>query len=107
MYEEKERWKLGLKCVSRSVVSNSLLDPKDCSPPGFFVHGTLQARILEWVAMPSPGDLPNPGTEPRFPEDSLPSESPGNSNMIQYPQISGIHHINILEIENYMIILTD
>jgi len=25
----------------------------DCSPPGSFVHGALQARILEWVALPS------------------------------------------------------
>ena len=24
-------------------------DPKDCSPPGYSVHGILQARILEWV----------------------------------------------------------
>ena len=24
----------------------------DCSPPGFSVHGILQARILEWVAFP-------------------------------------------------------
>ena len=28
-------------------------DPMDCSPPGYSVHGILQARILEWVAMPS------------------------------------------------------
>ena len=28
-------------------------DPLDCSPPGSSVHGILQARILEWVAMPS------------------------------------------------------
>ena len=27
-------------------------DPMDHSPPGFSVHGILQARILEWVAMP-------------------------------------------------------
>ena len=27
--------------------------PMDCSPPGFSVHGILQTRILEWVAMPS------------------------------------------------------
>ena len=27
-------------------------DPMDYSPPGFSVHGILQARILEWVAMP-------------------------------------------------------
>ena len=31
----------------------ALCDPMDCSPPGSSVHGTLQARILEWVAMPS------------------------------------------------------
>ena len=31
------------------------------------VHGTLQARILEWEPFPSPGDLPNPGIEPRSP----------------------------------------
>ena len=27
-------------------------EPMDCSPPGLSVHGILQARILEWVAMP-------------------------------------------------------
>ena len=26
-------------------------NPMDCSPPGFSVHGTLQARIVEWVAV--------------------------------------------------------
>ena len=31
----------------------SLCDPMDYSPPGSFVHGILQARILERVAMPS------------------------------------------------------
>ena len=29
----------------------TLYDPMDCSPPGSSVHGILQARILEWVAM--------------------------------------------------------
>ena len=29
-----------------------LCDPMDCSPPGSSVHGILQARILEWVAIP-------------------------------------------------------
>ena len=33
------------------VVSNC--DPMDCSPPGSSIHGILQARILEWVSMPS------------------------------------------------------
>ena len=31
----------------------TLYDPMDCSPPGSSVHGILQARILDWVAMPS------------------------------------------------------
>ena len=31
----------------------ALCGPTDCSPPGSSVHGILQARILEWVAMPS------------------------------------------------------
>ena len=31
----------------------ALCDPMDCNPPGSSVHEILQARILEWVAMPS------------------------------------------------------
>ena len=31
----------------------TLCDPMGCSPPGSSVHGILQARILEWVAMSS------------------------------------------------------
>ena len=33
----------------------------DYSPPGSFVLGILQARILQWVASPSPGDSPSQG----------------------------------------------
>ena len=36
----------------------------DCSQPGSSVHEILQVRIQDWVAISSPGDLPNPGTEP-------------------------------------------
>ena len=42
----------------------TLCDPMDYSLPGSSVHGILHARILEWVAMPPPGDLPDPGIEP-------------------------------------------
>ena len=35
----------------------------DCSPPGSSVHGILQARILEWIAIPFSRDLPDPGIE--------------------------------------------
>ena len=37
----------------------------DCSQPDSSVHGISQARILEWVSIPTPGDLPNPGMEPK------------------------------------------
>ena len=48
-----------------------------CDPTGI-----LQARILEWVACPPLGDLPNPRIEPRFPAlqaDSLPAKPQGKS----------------------------
>ena len=32
----------------------TLCDSMDCTLPGSFVHGILQARILKWVAIPSP-----------------------------------------------------
>ena len=38
-----------------------LCDPLDCSPPGSSVHGILQARILEWVTMPSSRGSSQPG----------------------------------------------
>ena len=40
-----------------------LCDPMDCSPPGSSVHGILQARILEWVSMPSFRGYSQPGIE--------------------------------------------
>ena len=52
----------------------------DCSPPGSSVCGLLQARTLQWVAFPTPRDLPYPGIEPgpcALQADSLPSEPPG------------------------------
>ena len=50
------------------------------SLPGSSIHGIFSARVLEWVAIPSPEDLPNPGIEPGSPAlqaDALPSEPPG------------------------------
>ena len=57
----------------------TLCDPMDCSSPGSSVHGILQARIFEWVAISPPGDLPNPKIKPWCPAlqaDSLPSKPP-------------------------------
>ena len=54
-----------------------------CDLMDYTVHGILQARRLEWVAfLPSPGDLPNTGIEPRSPAlqaDSLPAEPQGEA----------------------------
>ena len=49
----------GSGCLSMCVRAKllqlyaALCDPMDHSPPGSSVHGDSQARILEWVAMPS------------------------------------------------------
>ena len=45
--------KLSLLCVCAKLLQlcPTLCDPMDCSPPGSSVHGILQARILEWVAL--------------------------------------------------------
>ena len=62
-------------------------DPMDCSPPGPSVNGSLQARILEWVAVSFFSNLPDPGIEPgssALQADSLPSEPPGKPG---YPNV--------------------
>ena len=38
-------------CVLVAQLCLTLCDPMDCSPPGSSVHGILQARILEWIAI--------------------------------------------------------
>ena len=67
-------------------------NPKDCSPPGSSVHGTLQARILEWVGIPFLGwedeiflTSPNHRIQPRslaLQADSLPSEPLGKPHTL-------------------------
>ena len=41
----------------------TLCNPMDYSPAGSSVRGSLQATLLEWVAIPSSGELPDPGME--------------------------------------------
>ena len=52
-----------------------LCKPMDCSPPGSFVPGFLQARILEWVAISFSRGSSQPGS-PALQADSLLSEPP-------------------------------
>ena len=57
-------------------------------------HGILQARILKWVAFSSPGDIPNPGIQPRssaLQVDSLPAEPQGK------PTITGVGSLSLLQ----------
>ena len=68
MVIERNKWK-SLSCVQLFV-----------TPIDYKMPGILQARILEWVAIPFSGVLPNPGVEPRSPAlqaDSLSAKPPG------------------------------
>ena len=53
-------------CVHAKLLQSclTLCDPVDPSPLGSSAHGILQARILEWVPCPPPGDFSDPGIEP-------------------------------------------
>ena len=71
----------GLKVkVLVALLCRLLLSSTDCNPPGISVHGILQAKILEWVAIPFsrgsswPRDRTRP---PVLQADSLLSELPG------------------------------
>ena len=48
-------WGSPYVCVLVTQSCPTLCDPMTCSPPGSSVHGILQARILEWVAIPFSG----------------------------------------------------
>ena len=59
-----------VRCAKSLLLCPSLCDPMDSRLPGSSVHGVFQARILEWVAMPSsrgsscPGDRTTSLTSP-------------------------------------------
>ena len=58
-----------------------------CDPMGYTVPRILQARILEWVAVPVSRGSPHPRIEPMSPAlqvDSLPAELPGKPSEMPY-----------------------
>ena len=60
----------------------------------YTVHGILQARILEWVAILSPADLSDPGIQPGSPAlqaDSLPAEPQSK------PKNTGVGSLSLLQ----------
>ena len=56
----------------------------DCSPPGFSVHGILWQEYQSELPFPSPGDLPDPGIEPKSPAlaGGFFTEPPGKPTLI-------------------------
>ena len=80
VYEVKLKVLVAQSCLT-------LCSPMDCSPPGSSVQGILQARILEWVAIPFSRGSSCPGIEPRSPTlqaDSLLFEPPGKSILTKH-----------------------
>ena len=78
----------------------TLFDPMDYSPPDSSVHGILQARILEWVAMPSSRmDLPYPGVKPGSPAlqaGSLPlSYLRRPQNLSQFSSVQSLSRVRL------------
>ena len=66
-------------------------NPMDCSPPGSSLHGILQAKLLEWVAMPSSRGSSWPGDKsvsPGLQTYSLLSEPPGKPPYRNSVQVS-------------------
>ena len=80
--------KLGLRLVAQSCLT--LYDLMACSLPGFSAHGILQARILEWVAMPSSRGSSQPRDQTQVQAESLPSEPPGKP----FPCLTS-HHLHV------------
>ena len=53
-------------CAKSLQSCPTLCDPMDCSTSGSSVQGTLQARLLEWLAVPSSRESSQPGIEPTY-----------------------------------------
>ena len=72
-------------CAKSLQSCSTVCSPMDCSLPGSSIHGILQARIPEWVAMPSSRGSSQPRDQPRSPmlqADSLPAEPPGKPKCV-------------------------
>ena len=66
----------------------------DWSLPGSSVCGNCQAKILEWLPFPSPGDLPDPGIKPTSPALGsifFTTEPPGKPDPIHNSRVFHFH----------------
>ena len=82
-----------------------LCDPRDCSPPGSSVHGILQARILEWVAISSSRGSSQLKDQPASPAllhwqvDSSALSHPGN-HLAKFSEVPWLSRNTFLKILN-------
>ena len=58
---------LSCMCAKMLQLCPTLCNPMDCSLQASSAHAILQARILEWVAIPPPANCPNLGIKPASP----------------------------------------
>ena len=92
-----------LSCVCAKLLQSclTLCSPMDYSPPDSSVHGILQVRILEWIAVPSSRGSAQPlsltsllhchvGSLPLAPPGKLSGEENNNSCMFFVPQCNGV-----------------
>ena len=85
-------------CVCVLVVKSCpiLCDLMDCSPPGSSVHEFSRQEYWSGLPCSPPGDLPDPGIEPRSPTlqgNSLPSEPPGKPKNTRVGSLSFLQGI--------------
>ena len=82
-------------CVFLVAQSSPILcDPMDCVARRLLCPWGFSRRESQWLQCPPPGDLPNPGIEPRSPAsqaDYLPSEPPGK------PKNTRVGSLSLLE----------
>ena len=104
-HEIKRRLLLGRKVITNleSEVAQScptLCNPVDCSLPGSSVHGFSRQEYWSGLPFPSPGDLPNPGIEPRSPTlevDASTSEPPNLDSILKSRDITLLAKVHLVK----------
>ena len=103
-------------CVHAKFLQScpALCNCMECSPPGTFIHGILQARILEWIVMPSAGDLPDPWIEPMslmspalagrcFATTATPGKHTCMPHLLYSPDLSPIDYHFFKHLQNFLL----
>ena len=89
--------------------SPTVCEPTDCTPPGSFARGILQARIPEWAATPSSGGPSRPGVEPSPLNPQMSPVPLGQSNRLNKDLKNGPHqkktNFILNEVSKFMIII--